>query len=659
MSAFRSYCALFLLLPAAPAYSQLTSGHGLSLDNNSVFAYLEKSRTYEQTEPDSAVHYCSLGMKQAESRNDLKGQALLLLQLGRINGLHHHTDLSRKFINESLSILRILHDREGIAMAYDELGILDGRANDIAAAAADFGRSMKFYEDSRDSAGITATYHNLGEMFEAKGDTEKALTYYLRALIQYEHRSQKPEDYFVLLEQIGSLYAKKGDRMTALHYLEEGVRNSDTPFLRTMEVDLLGDEGEIEEAGGENTRALFYYKKELDAAKRSGNFKGQVTALSGIAHILKKDSAGRSLDYLKEALAIAQSTRLPQLKANIYQALADIYSQQKNFREALAVQEEYSRLVDSLTAANARIDIAAFDSSYALEVTRENVDKLQEVNKIEKKELELGAVLIMIIIITLFLLWLYLWKIKRLNRKLQESNEVRNTLFSIIGHDLKGPAGNAVQLLELMEGTGLPEEMKKKLLTELKKQSIASLELLTSLFEWGRAQLHGVEVRPETFATRPLIQKNIMLLAPMAAQKNIVMTDGSPADVHIYADPNQFDFVVRNLLSNAIKFTHEGGAIDIQARMVENKQAENKQEIIFSVRDTGIGISPEKQQAFLKTTLPVSFGTKGEKGSGLGLLLIKEFMRANHGRIWLESKEGEGTTFYFSFPFPIQNQLIT
>jgi len=216
-------------------------------------------------------------------------------------------------------------------------------------------------------------------------------------------------------------------------------------------------------------------------------------------------------------------------------------------------------------------------------------------------------------------------------------------LFSIIGHDLKGPAGSAAQLFALMDTEDFSVEELKGMISELRKQTDASFELLQTLFEWGCAQLQGVQVKPEWIDTQPIIQKNIALLSRQAALKNITINDHSPADTRIFADPNHVDFIIRNLLSNAIKFTYENGHIDLEAW-------QNDKEMIFAVKDNGIGISPAQQIVFLKTNLQVSFGTKGEKGSGLGLLLIKEFLQANQGRIWLESKEGEGATFYFTFP---------
>jgi signal transduction histidine kinase len=194
-----------------------------------------------------------------------------------------------------------------------------------------------------------------------------------------------------------------------------------------------------------------------------------------------------------------------------------------------------------------------------------------------------------------------------------------------------------------METEVFSEAEIKQMISEVRKQTHASFELLNGLFEWGKAQLQGIQVNQKHFETHPVIQKNISLLSQQASLKKIIITDHSPVDARLFADPNQFDFIIRNLLSNAIKFTFPSGFIDIYA-------SKNNDEMIYSVRDTGIGITTKQQQLFLKTNMTVAFGTTGEKGSGLGLLLIREFMKANKGRIWLESEEGKGTTFYFSFP---------
>lgn len=195
----------------------------------------------------------------------------------------------------------------------------------------------------------------------------------------------------------------------------------------------------------------------------------------------------------------------------------------------------------------------------------------------------------------------------------------------------------------MMETEEFSEEELRGMISELRVQTSASFDLLNTLFEWGKSQLQGVNLQPEALLTKPLVGKNISLLSQQAGQKNITITDSTPDEARILADANHFDFVIRNLLSNAIKFSFKSGAVDISAN-------ESYNDWIFAVKDSGIGISVEQQLAFAKNSLMVNFGTIGEKGSGLGLLLIKDFVNANNGRIWLESTEGKGTIFYCSFP---------
>jgi signal transduction histidine kinase len=626
--------------PVSALHSRLRSESGAQ----KIDTYLEISKYYAADQPDSAVHYCNQAMKLAEKDGDRHSQGLLLVELGRINILHHHEDIARRFVNEALSVFRNLHEAEGIALAYDQLGLLDAEGKNVTAAVTELDKSMNFYRDSHDSLGILDTYNGLGKVYEEKGDVEKALTYYLRTLVQYEHRKQKPEAYFVLLDRIGHLYLKKGDSRTALKYLEEGVQNSKVPAERDTEITMLSEEGKIYEQEGQQAHALLIYKQALAEAKKYNRPEEQADALISIAGVLKKDNTNQSLSDLKSALRIADSLKQPRLEASIYAAMSGVYQQEKDYKEAIDALEENHRLLDSLLNSDTTKDIAAIDSSYALESSREKIGNLQQVTKVEKKELDLSLVILVMALVLMVLFYFYLRKVRRLNKELKAANQVKDTLFSVIGHDLKGPAGSAAQLFALMETEDFTEAELKSMISDLRKQTEASFELLQTLFEWGRAQLQGIKVQPELLDAKTIVDKNINLLARQAGLKNILVIDNIQANTDIIGDLNHFDFIVRNLLSNAIKFTFENGSIELAA------QKNEKGKVIFTIKDTGTGISAEQQRQFLTSNLQVSYGTKGEKGSGLGLSLIKEFIAANNGSIWLESEQGKGTTFYFSFP---------
>ncbi|RVU02424.1 tetratricopeptide repeat protein [Mucilaginibacter limnophilus] len=614
-------------------------------DSRKVQAYITISKAFEASQPDSAVHYANEGMRFAEKRKDQNGQAQLLLRLGNINATHRHTDLARRFYNESLTMFRRLRDAEGVARTYDALGLLDGTEKNLPAATQNLHEALKLYKNKRDSSGIIETYEGLGRVYAQKGDTEKALSYYLRALDYYHHHKTKPEAYFVLLENISNIYQKKGNTAAAMHYLKEGLDNSKQQALRDTEPHLLNEEGKVFEQTHDQLKALSAYKEAFAEAKRYKQPEEQAQALINIAALLKKQDTKTSLSDLKLALNIAKGLKQPQLEANIYKAMAGVYQQEKNYREAMEALEEQHRLLDSLLQADTAKDIASLDSSYALESSREKIGNLEDINRKERTELILGLIILVIVIIMLIGLVVYLRKIKRLNEELRNSNRIKDTLFSVIGHDLKGPAGSAAQLFELMETEEFTEEELRGMIAELRKQTTASLELLKALFEWGKAQLQGIKVNPSDFDPKPVIARTIHLLSAQAAQKNISIDEKIAEYLLIHADADHFEFIIRNLLSNAIKFTYNGGSIQLAANLVTDKK-----EVVFSVSDSGIGISKAQQQVFLSGNLNVSFGTAKEKGSGLGLMLTKDFIKANNGRIWLESQEGTGTTFYVALP---------
>jgi len=640
--------ALCLLIPSvilAQQPSNLSAQLKTASDSEKVIIYIQLCRTYTGNQPDSAVHYAGLAMHLAEKRGDQHNRAMALMELGNINSIYHNSDLARGFYNEALGIFRNTHDTEGVAQSYDKLGLLDGAEENLASAQTDLGQAMKYYLDSHDSSGVLETYAAMGRVYEEKGNTEKALSYYLRALSLYEHRKEKTEAYFVLLENIGHLYMKRGDEKTALRYLQEGVKSSSQEDRRDTEVYLLNEEGDVYQHNGQRSQALKTYKEALAEAKKYQQPEEQARALINIADVLQKQDARASLKDLQTALDIARRINQPQLRARIYQAMAGVYRQEKNYKEAMLALQEQHRLLDSLLQAGTAKDIAVLDSSYALERSIQKIGSLQKVNRIKDNTIEVGLAILAAVILILGLLWFYLRKMKRLNGELEASNRVKDTLFSVIGHDLKGPAGSAVQLFEMMETEQFSEQEMRGMIADLHKQMKVSLDLLHALFEWGNAQLQGVKVNRSEFNVNPVVNRCINLLEQQAAQKDIHIVGRIPDHLMVQADADHVELVIRNLVANAIKFSHEGSMINVDA-----ERSPGKEEIVFAVRDHGIGISRSQQDIFRNGNLKVSYGTRKEKGSGLGLMLVKDFVKANQGRIWLESEEGEGTTFYVALP---------
>lgn len=233
-------------------------------------------------------------------------------------------------------------------------------------------------------------------------------------------------------------------------------------------------------------------------------------------------------------------------------------------------------------------------------------------------------------------------EISQKNAQLEESNNIKNKLFSIVSHDLRGPLISLQGVLDMVEMNSLSKEDIKKFTNKVGVRLHHTADFLDNLLQWSRMQMQGENfvLVAETFPLQHLLISATQVLRAEADRKNIRLTvDAPPVDV--YADMNMMQTVVRNLVSNAIKFTNAAGKIEVTAIRKDRFMA-------VRVCDTGTGI-PEDQIEKLFTMHGVSKpGTQLEKGTGIGLAVCKEFVERNGGSIKVESKVGVGTTFEFT-----------
>jgi PAS domain S-box-containing protein len=230
---------------------------------------------------------------------------------------------------------------------------------------------------------------------------------------------------------------------------------------------------------------------------------------------------------------------------------------------------------------------------------------------------------------------------------LQKVNANNDKLFSIIAHDLRSPFNGIIGFSNVLidEVADLkPEEIKEysQIINESAKNT---LTLLDNLLVWARTQAGLVGFNRERLELTSILGEITNVLKLNAAIKNISLNYLSIDGIMVFADRNMLETIFRNLISNAIKFTNPGGRIDIYA-------AQNPDHVEVSIADNGVGMNEETcKKLFLVNSNMTSKGTVGEKGSGLGLLLCKEFVDKHNGRIWAESQEGLGSTFHFTLPY--------
>jgi signal transduction histidine kinase/ligand-binding sensor domain-containing protein len=231
--------------------------------------------------------------------------------------------------------------------------------------------------------------------------------------------------------------------------------------------------------------------------------------------------------------------------------------------------------------------------------------------------------------------------------QLQQLNSTKDKFFSIIAHDLRSPfqslLGISDMLLDALKGSNNNEE--KFYARTIHNSSLQLYTLVENLLTWSRTQRDKMTFEPVEINILSIIDNSISLLQQDLNQKKISCDKLIGTDKTGFADKNMIEMVFRNLLTNAIKFTAEGGKVSIYIK-------EKGNDLLIEIHDNGIGISPEDQQKLFRIDTNFSTkGTGGEKGTGLGLIICKEFIEKNNGRIWVESNAGEGSSFFFTIPF--------
>lgn len=239
-----------------------------------------------------------------------------------------------------------------------------------------------------------------------------------------------------------------------------------------------------------------------------------------------------------------------------------------------------------------------------------------------------------------------LFSIKRIKQELESTIESRDTLYSVIAHDLRSPLGslkmmNNAILMMVDQETISPEVF--EMLQMMNKTSEEIFQLLDNLLKWAKNRLNKQSIFKQPTDINSIINSTVEMYIPVAGQKSItISTLDMDKELMGDVDIDMLKTIIRNLVSNAIKFTFEGGTVIISTTT-------EKDEVIISVKDSGKGIKKEDQIKLLKAdTHFTSYGTKNEKGSGLGLMLCKDFVEAHGGKLWFESEEGKGTTFNFT-----------
>lgn len=568
-------------------------------------------------------------------------------------------------------------------------------------------RALKINETHNLPEGKAETLSAIGQIYKEVGNNYKAMEYYMQSLI-IQQELHYEEGTVNTLNALGTIYLDLEANDKALAYHAKALTISENKSLRKLEANTVFHIGQVYKKEGKLKGALKKHKEALSIRKAIDHQAGIAESYTSIGEIYlllsndkqalqhqligiktkKKlqDKAGLAKSYnqigsifihskeyerairnLELALEYGVQIQAKKQIRDTYEHLYVCHSALGNYSKALEYKDLFIAISEFIYSEESERKIAEMQTKYEID-KKENEIKilkqeqvLKEFQLAQQKEYKNFLIAGIIMVAVIALLSYYSFKVKKRsniqltetnsqinekNKSLEELNATKDKFFSIISHDLKGPLNSLTSFSSLLinHTAHLSKEEIQMLAKDLDKSVKGLFSLLENLLEWSRSQSGNIELKPETLDLNDLINQSKNLLSKTAETKNIAIQTKEYYNIAVHADRNSINTVVRNLISNAIKFTPSGGEIKIDARESSNM-------VMISIQDNGVGISEEViDRLFRIDKKHTTNGTSNEKGTGLGLILCKEFIEKNGGTIAVESQEGKGSVFSFTLP---------
>jgi two-component system sensor histidine kinase/response regulator len=380
----------------------------------------------------------------------------------------------------------------------------------------------------------------------------------------------------------------------------------------------------------------------------------------------------RSIKYLKKSIDLTGSIGYLNIQIRARNLLAEIYLTEGNPVQAYKELKLANQMKDSLFSAERNGQIQEMQSLYELENKENKIRLLEQENALKEQQVTNQRSFTIFLLVGIVLLLLLIFVLGRLrviqkranhaleskNRaieqqkeemevqaeNLQQLSQLKSKLFSVISHDLRGPIGNLQSLLELLTNRVMAPEEFLAVSDKLKNNLDVTQRTLENLLNWSLSQMEGIKTELETIEIKASLEEACRLMDEVAKRKNITLENAAKDSIHVVADPNQIQLVLRNLIHNAIKFSKVDGKVLISASVVDGHCVVQIKDFGIGMTKVEIGMIMASQEYFTRA------GTQQEKGTGLGLLLCKEFIMRHGGNLNIESSPGKETTVSFSLP---------
>ena len=521
--------------------------------------------------------------------------------------------------------------------------------------------ALKVSEENKNQKQKAIALNNIGLIYNNIKDYQLALDYLIRSFNIIKNFDDKP------------LLIQSYNNMASIYWNDNQIDSSmkyyNLAFEASKEInDLVGllhsynNLGIVHLQKGDNYTALEYFYRSLEISQNINDRVGEAKTLNNLGQVfISLEKYNTAASNLESALSIAQELNAKAVLADSYFYLSKLYEENKDYEKALEYSKNFNKTKDSIYNVEQNRRIQKLHEEFVLQKKNREIEILQKDKEISRViTIAIISLAILLIFIAILLYSKYRTnlrnneKLQNLNKQLNETNKMleetnvtKDKIFTIIAHDLKNPLSGFKNITTVLADyyNDMDEEEVKNSLDTIKDASNNLMLLLENLLTWAKLQKNEIENYPEKFAINYLVKKYVDHYRGKAEQKHIDLVYNNGEEVFAYADPNLVSIVVKNLISNSIKYSDKNSKVVVNIENINNKATLN-------ITDKGIGIDKDtlKNIFSIHNDKDSRFGTEGERGTGIGLILSKSFVDMNNGDIWIESEEGKGTTVTFELP---------
>jgi two-component system sensor histidine kinase/response regulator len=668
---------------------------------------------YFDSNPDSTIYYAQKGMTLSRKINYKAGVADALVQTAHADYFKGRFSKAIQEFDEAIAIYSKLDDHTGLSNCYMLYGRMYNYLASYKSALHYLNLALDINKKYANETYESDCYKNIGIVYYSEGQLSTALDYYYKALylsIKLQNKLFMAADYNdigVVLQSM-ELYPKALDYFRKSLKLFEGTKSLNG--VGTIYENI----GEIMLKQNKYDKAISYLNKSLVIAKKQDDKEGLMSDYTdlgvGYGYTRRFKEAASNLD---SALKITRTYKDVYNETITLIGFATVYNLEKDYKNAYKYAMEGQGLAIKLGNVSVRSNAALqlnktlaglgkFDRAYTLlrqyiELkdslnNNESIQKLTSYNleinfDAKKKQLaqqqherdllyqqrmsqqRLINTIFSIIILGMIAVSMVYYRQKRKQQKinamleeknhevlaqktsideqaqkLNDLNTLKDRLISVLAHDLRAPLSTLRGLFDLLQDDTISHEQMLEMIPGVLKKLEYTSDFLDTLLFWINSQMENFESSAKNFYVKDIVSFEADNYQEQAALKGITLIDSVAEDVVASADPNSIRIVIRNLITNAIKFSREGDTIEIAA---ERGDSEN---YVITVKDTGTGMSEDQLKKLFKSKVNSKAGTQNESGTGMGMLFCKDLVERCSGRIWVNSKQGEGTAFSFTVP---------